>query len=278
MLAFTALQLLACALLVSATTIVVRDPHDAGNRQAALLIYCGAFWAACQLLWNTARRSATHALAADEALGARLGRRSVRCTARFIVDGHGRDRAAAAARAARLLRVRRGLPGCSPGSRPGCTRAWCAPSWGWGYTFGPLYPLFFLVTVGSLALGASRSRARVPREQARERAQPGERGSRSASCSSCWSDRSRDGDPAVLRRRRAAARDHLVRADGRAARAVAAPLRLLDPLARHVLARDQRGDERGAAAAAHGRPRALRERRPRRASSASRASSSRAGT
>ena len=56
MLAFTLLQLLAfAALLVSATTILVRDPHDAGNRQAALLLYCCAFWALWQLLWNSAR-------------------------------------------------------------------------------------------------------------------------------------------------------------------------------------------------------------------------------
>jgi len=54
LLAFTALQLAACcALLVSATTIFVRDPTDRGNRAAALLIYSGAAWGVCQLLWNT---------------------------------------------------------------------------------------------------------------------------------------------------------------------------------------------------------------------------------
>jgi len=51
---YTALQLFdVCALLVCATTILARDSADRGNRSAATLLYAGAFWAGCQLLWNT---------------------------------------------------------------------------------------------------------------------------------------------------------------------------------------------------------------------------------
>ena len=153
MLAFTALQLLACAaLLVSATTILVRDPHDAGNRQAALLLYCGAFWAICQLLWNTSQDPvAALALVKLSALGwVGIGP----LTARFIVSVTGLP-------APRLQRALRGyfafaglflaLTWLTPWVHTGVVRR----SWGFGYTFGPLYPLFYLVTVGSLLSGVS---------------------------------------------------------------------------------------------------------------------------
>jgi len=153
MLAFTALQLLACAaLLVSATTIVVRDPHDDGNRQAALLIYCGAFWALCQLLWNTSSDPvAALALVKLSALGwVGIGP----LTARFIVSVTRVN----VPRLQRALRVYFAFAGVflvlawfTPWVHTGVVRQ----SWGWGYTFGPLYPLFYLVTVGSLLSGVS---------------------------------------------------------------------------------------------------------------------------
>ncbi|MEX2208411.1 MAG: ATP-binding protein [Myxococcota bacterium] len=153
MLAFTALELLACAaLLVSATTIVVRDPHDAGNRQAGLLIYCGAFWAVCQLLWNTAQ-DPEYALALVKlsALGwVAIGP----LTARFIITVTRVN----VPRFQRSLRIYFAFAGLflmltwfTPWVHTGVVRQ----SWGFGYTFGPLYPLFFLVTVGSLLSGVS---------------------------------------------------------------------------------------------------------------------------
>jgi PAS domain S-box-containing protein len=153
MLAFTALQLLACAaLLVSATTIVVRDPHDAGNRQAALLIYCGAFWAVCQLLWNTAQDPA-HALALVKlsALGwVGIGP----LTTRFIITVTRVN----APRVQRALRVYFAFAGLfllltwfTPWVHTGVVRE----SWGWGYTLGPLYALFFVVSVAALLSGVT---------------------------------------------------------------------------------------------------------------------------
>ncbi len=153
MLGFTAIQLLACvALLVSATTILVRDPHDAGNRQASLLIYCGAFWALCQLLWNTSQDpDVALALVRLSALGwVGIGPLSLR----FILSVTGVN----APRVQRMLRgyyafafVFLALTWLTPWVHTGVVRR----SWGFGYTFGPLYPLFYVVTVGSLLSGIS---------------------------------------------------------------------------------------------------------------------------
>lgn len=171
MLAFTALQLLACAaLLVSATTILVRDPHDSGNRQAALLIYCGAFWAICQLLWNTSQDpAAALVLVKLSALGwVWIGP----LTARFIVSVTG----VAAPRLQRSLRVYFAFAAAylaiawlTPWVHTGVVRR----SWGFGYTFGPLYPLFYLVTLGSLFSGiavASRAYRETKLESVRSQA------------------------------------------------------------------------------------------------------------
>jgi PAS domain S-box-containing protein len=153
MLAFTALQLLACAaMLVSATTILVRDPADRGNRQAALLIYCGAFWGICQLLWNTSDDPrAVFALMKLSALGW-LGISPI--TARFIVSVTGVP-------APRMDRAVRGffvLAGVflicewfTPWLHTGVTRQ----PWGWTYVCGPLYPVFLLITLGSLLSAVS---------------------------------------------------------------------------------------------------------------------------
>jgi PAS domain S-box-containing protein len=153
MLAFTLLQLLAfTALLVSATTILVRDPHDAGNRQAALLLYCGAFWALCQLLWNSARDpDVALALVKLSALGwVWIGP----LTLRFTLSVTGVN--------APLLR--RTLRACFGFAVLFLGLVWLTPwvhletvqkSWGTGYTLGPLFLLFYLVSLAALVCGLS---------------------------------------------------------------------------------------------------------------------------
>ncbi len=145
--AFTALQLVdLCALLVCATTIIARDPADRGNRAAALLLYCGAFWAGCQLLW-TATQSPVVAL--------RLVRISVvgwaplgPLVARFMVD-------VTRAPAPRLRRV---LPFLFALSAGVVALDWFTPwvhtgvvsaPWGFGYRFGPAYAVSFALTVSA---------------------------------------------------------------------------------------------------------------------------------
>ena len=149
--AFTALQLLdLCALLVCATTILARDPADRGNRTAALLLYSGAFWAGCQLLWNTTEdpRFALLLVRASAAGWAALGP----LTARFILDVTG----------APAPRLRRALPVYFALSLLFVALDWCTPwvhtgvermSWGWAYRFGPAYAASFAVTFSSFVWG-----------------------------------------------------------------------------------------------------------------------------
>lgn len=151
MLAFTALQLLACAaLLVSATTILVRDPSDPGNRQAALLIYCGAFWATCQLLWNTSDDArAVELLMKLSALGwVAIGPLS----ARFLIAVTG----------VKVPRIQRALRVAFAFSAMFLSLEWFThamhtgvvrTSWGWAYRVGPVYPAFFAITLASFLSG-----------------------------------------------------------------------------------------------------------------------------
>jgi len=150
---YTALQLFdLCALLVCATTIVARDPADRGNRSAATLLYGGAFWAGCQLLWNTTQ---------DPEFALRLVRLSAfgwaavgPLGARFIVDVTGES----------APKLRRALPFFLAAALAFIALDLFTPlvhvrvvraPWGWAYEFGPAYPAFFLVTILSFVWGLS---------------------------------------------------------------------------------------------------------------------------
>jgi PAS domain S-box-containing protein len=131
-------------LLVCATTIVARDPADRGNRSAAMLLYSGAIWASCQLLWTTTR-SPEHALGLvrlSAAGWAALGP----LAARFILDV---TRAPAPV-------LRRVLPFLFAACGGIVAADWFTPwvhtgvmpmPWGWGYRFGWLYPASFALNV-----------------------------------------------------------------------------------------------------------------------------------
>jgi two-component system, NtrC family, sensor kinase len=143
--AFTALQLVdLCVLLVCATTIVARDPGDRGNRSAAMLLYSGAVWASCQLLWTTtAHPERVLVLVRLSAAGwAALGP----LAARFILD---------VTRAPAPL-LRRALPYLFAACGGVVAADWLTPwvhtgvvsmRWGWGYRFGWLYPASFALNV-----------------------------------------------------------------------------------------------------------------------------------
>ncbi|HTO07354.1 MAG TPA: ATP-binding protein [Myxococcota bacterium] len=145
--AFTALQLVdLCALLVCATVIVARDPGDRGNRSAAMLLYSGAIWASCQLLWTTtdSPERALGLLRLSSLGWAALGPLS----ARFILDV---TRAPAPT-------LRRALPFFFAGSGAVVVADLLTPwihtgavrmSWGWGYRFGWLYPASFALNVSA---------------------------------------------------------------------------------------------------------------------------------
>ncbi|MFI5315327.1 MAG: ATP-binding protein [Myxococcota bacterium] len=151
--AFTALQLLdLCALLVCATTILARDPADRGNRTAAMLLYGGAIWASCQLLWSATRDPgyALQLVRLSSIGWAPLGP----LTARFMLDVTG----APAPRLRRALPVFAALAALfialdlwTPWVHRGVVRT----SWGWAYEFGPAYAASFAVTVTSFVCALS---------------------------------------------------------------------------------------------------------------------------
>jgi PAS domain S-box-containing protein len=163
--AFSVLELASCcALLVTATTILVRDPTDRGNRSAALLLYAGAFWAICQVLWNNVD---------DPELALWLVRLSAAgwvwlgpLSAGFI-----------------LAVTRKHAPHLTKTMRPHFALAaaflaveWFTPLvhtriepawWGWSYAFGPAYPLFY-VLMSSALLSALSLAVRAYRESSLE--------------------------------------------------------------------------------------------------------------
>jgi signal transduction histidine kinase len=148
LLAFTALQLAACCTaLVSATAILVRDPADRANRSAALLIYSGAVWGVCQLLWNTTDDpELALSLVRASALGwVWLGPLS----AQFILSVT--NVPAPHLRKTMLPHVGCGaaflaLEWTTPWVHVAVVPTW----WGFGYVFGPLYPLFFVMMSAAL--------------------------------------------------------------------------------------------------------------------------------
>jgi len=145
--AFTALQLVdLCALLVCATTILARDPADRGNRAAAVILYCGAIWASCQLLWMTtdSPELALQLVRLSVAGWAPLGP----LIARFMLDV---TRSPAPV-------LRRVLPFLFAASAGVVVLDWgtswvhtgvVREPWGWSYRFGPAYGLSFALTVAS---------------------------------------------------------------------------------------------------------------------------------
>ena len=147
------IPLIACLTLgILATAIVMRDPSDRANRLAALLVASTAFWSFCEVLWNV-QRSPEIALA------------WVRVSAPgwvFIgplmlalcleVTGRPSPRVRALmpwlnASAAGLV----GITWLTPWMQSGVERT----SWGWAYLPGPLYPVYYALTLGCVlvALG-----------------------------------------------------------------------------------------------------------------------------
>jgi signal transduction histidine kinase len=165
---YVLLPLVACVVsAVLATAILTRDSGDPRNRLAALIVSGAAFWALCEVAWNT-RSDPAHALwwVRASALGwVWLGP----LTLHLFLEITG-----AAARP-----IRAALPALYALSGFFLAMDWCTPwvhpevertRWGWAYALGPAYPFYYGFTIGSIGLAvaiALRSYRRV--------ASPGER-------------------------------------------------------------------------------------------------------
>jgi signal transduction histidine kinase len=140
----------ATASTVLAVAVLAQDPRSRLNRRACLLVAGAAFWALCEVLWNTARDAETAlALVRLSSLGwVALGPLGLE----VLLEVAGRP----APRARRALPWLYGLAAVFLGVI--LTTDWVheravpAP-WGFAYELGPAYALFYPFTVGSLLVG-----------------------------------------------------------------------------------------------------------------------------
>ena len=141
-----------CAML--AVAILARDSRHRTNRLGALLMLGVSLWAACEVIWNAS---------SDPDLVLWLVRIS---SIGWVAIGPAALHLFADLTQSRSSRVYRLLPFLYALSAlflvvdlatPWMHTAVVRTSWGWGYRFGPAYPLFYLFTVaclgGAIALG-----------------------------------------------------------------------------------------------------------------------------
>ena len=151
---------------LNAGTVLARDAAGAANRRVAILSLSACFWAACEIAWNTAPDAAAALrLVKLSAPGwIFIGPMSAHVFLEATGSNHGwRRRVLCAGYAADACLL--ALEWTTPWLHPGVIRT----EWGWAYRFGPLFPVFFAVTLGSLAVGIATALERFPRS-----ASPGE--------------------------------------------------------------------------------------------------------
>jgi len=135
---------------LTAGLILSRDSASPANRRLALLSACTAFWAMCEVAWNnTDDRASAQALVRLSALGwIWLGPVCMDVFVTAAESHRGWTRPA--------IRIGYGL------SAVFLVLVWTTDwihrdvvhtSWGWGYTFGPLFPAYYALTAGGVALG-----------------------------------------------------------------------------------------------------------------------------
>jgi signal transduction histidine kinase len=148
---FHVVLLVSCvASAIFGTAVLARDSRETSNRLAAAIIFGGAWWAFCELIWTqTADPRAALVLVKLSAFGwVFIGPLGLQLMMELVGDTNpGR----------RLLL--RGLYFLSAGY---LLIGWLTPlvhpdmvatPWGWSYRLGPLYPAFYLITVAALVSG-----------------------------------------------------------------------------------------------------------------------------
>jgi PAS domain S-box-containing protein len=137
-----------CSIL--ATAILARDAKSATSRLSAALVYCGAFWAFCEVLWSACPNpEVALRIVRLSALGwVPIGPLGLQ----LMVEVVGEPAA----------RVRSKIPALYLASAVFLVLDWTTPwihmsvvetAWGWGYELGPVYPFYWIFTVTALAWG-----------------------------------------------------------------------------------------------------------------------------
>jgi len=133
-----------------ATALLARDSRTPASRLSAAILLGGAFWALCEILWNTST---------DPEIALRFVRLS---SAGWVMIGPLGFHLILEVVGASTPSRRRGLPWLYAISLGFLGVAWTTSwihvgvvptSWGWGYELGPLYPAFLLYTNATLCYG-----------------------------------------------------------------------------------------------------------------------------
>ena len=165
------LPLASCvACSVFGTAILVRDARSATSRLSAALVYGGAFWAFCEVLWMTA---------ADPEIALRwvklsalgwflIGPLALQLMIEIIGEPaeEVRSRLPVLYVASALFLV---IDWATPWIHPRVVEA----PWGWSYELGPAYPFYWVFTVTALVWGLAlgfRAHGRLPSEAERRQA------------------------------------------------------------------------------------------------------------
>jgi len=139
---------IACA--VFGTSVLTRDTRETTNRLASAIIFGGAWWAFCELLWTQAADPGdAMVLIKLSALGwVMIGPLGLQLMMELVGDTDRRRR-----RALRGLYVMSGLYLLVDWTTPWVHGGVVPVEWGWSYELGVLYPGFYAITVASLCLG-----------------------------------------------------------------------------------------------------------------------------
>ena len=168
---YLVLPLVACvASAILATTIIARDSTSGASRLSSTLLYSGAFWAFCEVLWATADDPVVALrLVKLSALGwVALGPMALHVVIEVIGEP--------------AHEIRRLLPKLYLASFAFLVLDWATPlvhpnvvetPWGYSYSLGPAYPLYWLFTVTAMVWGlvlGARAYRRLPSEAERKQA------------------------------------------------------------------------------------------------------------
>jgi len=149
--AYELILLVAClGCAVSATSILTRDPDEATNRYAAAIVYGGAWWALCEILWNRAEDADTALFFVRLSALGWIGIGPLGLQMLLELAGRSKER------------VRPVLNGLHALGGLILLLVWTTPlihtemvrtDWGWSYVLGPTYLLFYASVVTSLVAG-----------------------------------------------------------------------------------------------------------------------------
>jgi PAS domain S-box-containing protein len=148
---FHALLLVSCvSSAIFGMSVLMRDARETTNRLASTIIFGGAFWAFCELFWVQAPDAASAmALVKLSAIGwVAIGPLTLHLMMELTGDSpHARRRLLT------LLYAVSALYLIIDWSTDLIHERVVRVAWGWAFELGPVYPLFYLITVSSIVFG-----------------------------------------------------------------------------------------------------------------------------